>query len=268
MGAFVRLKIKLYAKDNKIIPYNYQYQFSSALYLLLKFGSKEFSEFLHNQGYKLNGKPYKLFSFAVQFEQFTSQKNYITLESPYLYLYVSSPIVDEFIKNFVIGTFERTFFYFSSGGNEIKFLINNMELLPQPDFETETKFKLLSPLVLSTVKEYNGKLSPYYLRPEDKVDINRILTNNLLNKYELVNNRKTDGKVELEWDENYLRKHPRITKKVTINEHGRNPVDVVGVVAPFKLKGDKELMKIGYECGFGEKNSMGFGMAEVIHTRQ
>jgi len=23
-------------------------------------------------------------------------------------------------------------------------------------------------------------------------------------------------------------------------------------------------MKIGYECGFGEKNSMGFGMTEII----
>lgn len=266
MGECVRLKIKLYAKDNRIIPYNYQYQFSSALYLLLKFGSKEFSDFLHNQGYKLNGKPYKLFSFAVQFEQFTSQKDCIKLLSPYLYLYVSSPIVDEFIKNFVIGTFERTFFYFSSGGNEIKFLINNMELLPQPEFEAESKFKLLSPLVLSTLREHNGKLSTYYLRPEDKDEINRILTNNLSNKYELVNNKKLDGKVELEWDENYLKKHQRITKKITINEHGKNPIDVVGLIAPFKLKGDKELIKIGYECGFGEKNSMGFGMAEKINS--
>jgi CRISPR-associated endoribonuclease Cas6 len=34
-------------------------------------------------------------------------------------------------------------------------------------------------------------------------------------------------------------------------------------MAPFTLKGDTELMKIGYEAGYGEKNSMGFGMAKV-----
>jgi CRISPR-associated endoribonuclease Cas6 len=260
----LRLKIKLYSQNNRTIPYNYQYQFSSALYLLLKFGSREFSDFLHNCGYKLNGKPYKLFTFAVQFEQFKPQRDHIKLESPYIYLYVSSPIVDEFIKNFVIGSFERTFFYISSGGNEIKFIIKNMELLPQPEFQSETKFKLLSPLVLSTLKEYNGKLSTYYLRPEDKEDINRILTNNLLNKYALIYDRKIDCKVELDWDEDYMNKHPRVTKKITINEYGRNPVDIIGLIAPFNLKGEKELMRIGYECGFGEKNSMGFGMAEII----
>ncbi|XQN73916.1 CRISPR-associated endoribonuclease Cas6 [Methanothermococcus sp. Ax23] len=28
----------------------------------------------------------------------------------------------------------------------------------------------------------------------------------------------------------------------------------------FKVEGDYDLIRFGYECGFGEKNSMGFGM--------
>ena len=36
-----------------------------------------------------------------------------------------------------------------------------------------------------------------------------------------------------------------------------------GVVAPFHVIGAPELIHIGYECGFGDKNSMGFGMVEV-----
>jgi CRISPR-associated endoribonuclease Cas6 len=60
-----------------------------------------------------------------------------------------------------------------------------------------------------------------------------------------------------------MQKHRRVTKKITINENGRFPIDVIGIQAPFTIEGDPELIKVGYECGFGEKNSMGFGMAEV-----
>lgn len=259
----MRLKIELHSNQTKHLPFNYHYQFSSAIYLLLKFGSPEFSDYLHNIGYKLNGKPYKLFTFSLKFEKYTTNQNEILLESPRLYLTISSPKIEEFIKNFVIGSFERTFFYISFGGNEHKFLIKNMELLPEPEFSDEMSFILNSPMVLSTVKEYKGKLSPYYLRPNEKDEINRILTSNLRNKYELINQKTSKGTVEIQWDENYLRRHPRITKKITINEHGRFPVDVIGIQSPFTIKGDSELIKTGYHCGFGEKNSMGFGMAEV-----
>lgn len=262
----MRLKIELHSNNTKRLPFNYHYQFSSAIYLLLKFGSPEFSDYLHNIGYKLNGKPYKLFTFSLKFEKYTTNQNEILLESPRLYLTVSSPKIDEFIKNFVIGSFERTFFYISFGGDEHKFLIKNMELLPEPEFSGEMSFILTSPMVLSTVKEYNGKLSPYYLRPDEKDEINRILTNNLRNKFELINQKTSTGSVEIEWDENYIKRHPRITKKITINENGRFPVDVIGIQSPFTIKGDIELIKTGYRCGFGEKNSMGFGMAEVANS--
>ncbi|RLF81520.1 CRISPR-associated endoribonuclease Cas6, partial [Thermococci archaeon] len=31
----------------------------------------------------------------------------------------------------------------------------------------------------------------------------------------------------------------------------------------FKAYGDGELIKVGYQAGFGEKNSLGFGMVKV-----
>lgn len=260
----MRLKIELYATHTKSIPFNYHYQFSSAIYLLLKFGSPEFSAFLHNIGYKLNGKPYKLFTFSLKFEKYSTNQNEIILQSPRLYLTISSPRIDDFIKNFVIGSFERTFFYISFGGNENKLLIKNMELLPEPNYKEKMHFVLNSPLVLSTIREHNSKLSIYYIRPDEKEEINRLLNNNLRNKYELLNGTPSEGSVEIQWDENYLKKHSRITKKITINEHGRFPVDIIGIQAPFQISGDIELIKTGYQCGFGEKNSMGFGMAEEV----
>jgi CRISPR-associated endoribonuclease Cas6 len=262
----LRLKISLQAKELKPISFNYHYQFSSAIYLLLKFGSPEFSEFLHNNGYQLNGKQYKLFTFSVKFESYKTLSNSILPESPNLSLIIASPKIDDFVKNFVIGSFERQFFYISLGRDEHKFLIKNMELLPEPTYSSEMSFILNSPMVLSTVKEYKGKLSPYYLRPEENEEINRILSQNLQNKYKLLYNKMNKETVSLEWDSEYLKRHPRVTKKITINENGTYPIDVVGIQAPFKIHGDKDLIKVGYQCGFGEKNSMGFGMPEVINN--
>lgn len=263
----MRLKISLSISELKPISFNYHYQFSSAIYLLLKFGSPEFANFLHDIGYKLNGKQYKLFTFALKFEKYKTTQKEIILESPNVNLFVTSPKIDEFIKNFVIGSFERTFFYISIGGNEYKFLIRNMELLPEPEFKNEMSFTMISPMVLSTVKEANGKLLTYYLRPEDIKDINRILTQNLRNKYRLINNRTSSGEVKISWDEDYLKRHSRLTKKITINEYGLSPVDVIGIQAPFKISGDPELIQVGYQCGVGEKNSMGFGMIELINNQ-
>jgi CRISPR-associated endoribonuclease Cas6 len=34
--------------------------------------------------------------------------------------------------------------------------------------------------------------------------------------------------------------------------------------APFTITADPQLIQLGYECGFGENNSAGFGMVEVV----
>lgn len=40
-------------------------------------------------------------------------------------------------------------------------------------------------------------------------------------------------------------------------------IKIRGVMAPFTARGNVELLKLGYSAGFGEKNSLGFGMVEV-----
>jgi CRISPR-associated endoribonuclease Cas6 len=40
-------------------------------------------------------------------------------------------------------------------------------------------------------------------------------------------------------------------------------INIRGWLAPFTVEGSKELIELGYEAGFGSRNSMGFGMAEV-----
>lgn len=261
----MRLKLFLKAVNNSFIPVNYNYQVSAGIYSLLGFGSEEFTSFLHDQGFKQNGKTYKLFSFGLKFEKIRIINDNIQLLSPFINLFVSSPLIDDFIKNFIIGTFEKKEFLITGNYINAKFNILNAECLPEPEFTDSMSFFAISPLVLSTKRIHNGKISQYYLRHDDTDDINRVLTNNLMNKYSLVFNREIQSdQLKLSWDEEFILRQKRVTKKVTICENDTNPIDVIGIKAPFKLDGNPELIKIGYQCGFGEKNSMGFGMAELL----
>ena len=55
----------------------------------------------------------------------------------------------------------------------------------------------------------------------------------------------------------------KVQKLITLKEGRSDETKIKGTLAPFRLRAPRELMEVGYECGFGEKNSMGFGMVKV-----
>ncbi len=262
----MRLLLKLRAKTSDKISFNYNYSLSAAIYKLLNFGSPEFSTFLHDIGYESNNRYYKFFTFALQLEKTTFNKKNLVLDSPNANLYISSPLIDDFIKNFVIGTFEKQLIQIFAEGIKTEFKIITTEILPEPFYSKEMKFKMITPMVLSTQKDFNGKLNTYYLRVDDDIkSINEIFEQNLINKFEAIYNKKYEGKgIKLSWDYDYMvnaaKSNKRLTKKISIVKDYEAPIEVVGMFCPFKLKGDTELIKVGYESGFGSQNSMGFGL--------
>ncbi|MBI9071962.1 MAG: CRISPR-associated endoribonuclease Cas6 [Melioribacteraceae bacterium] len=267
----MRLKLTLEPVNNKSMAINYNYSFAAAIYKLLKFGSPQFADFLHDLGFKSAGKTYKLFSFAVRFNKYLKiHNNYIDLNHQTLSLIVSSPLVEQFIKNFVLGTFSENSIEIMADNIKSVFEIRQVEILNEPDFNNSAKFKLLSPMVVSSGEEVNGKRrNKFYRINDDPLEFNRVFNSNLYNKYELIYNKPYEGKpVLIRWDQDYLDRKiklkQRTTKKVSILADLKNPIDIIGNVAPFELVGDPQLIKTGYQCGFGEKNSMGFGLVEVI----
>jgi CRISPR-associated endoribonuclease Cas6 len=266
----MRLVLRLECQDSNKLSINYNYSLASAIYKLLEFGSPKFSSFLHNIGYNQNGKSYKLFSFAFHLEKAKIEQGYFNLISPDASLYISSPLIEDFIKNFVIGTFHSQRIEIYADYNKTEFKILQAELVPQPEFNEKMKFSLLSPLVLSSYKEHNDKVGQHYFRYDDDInEINKVLNANLIHKYKSIFNKDyAGGGVKLIWDEDYIKKMEaggrRISRKITITKDIENPIDIIAINAPFSLEGDTEIMKTGYECGFGEKNSMGFGLAKAV----
>ncbi len=261
----MRLKLTLRARG-KQVGADYFYPLSSAIYRLLRLNAPDFTSFLHDTGFQLAGKKYKLFVFALKFRKIRFSGNNISLLAPEAELFISTPLIDDFIKNFVVGALNRQNLFFAGADFDIELI----ESLPDPAFRDEMKFRLLSPLVLSTKRENKGKMRPYYYRYDDPPDdLNRAITGNLANKYTLIFKRQYDGPpLSLHWDQRYindkLEHKKRITNKQKITADPGNPIEIIGNIAPFTLKGDPNLIKTGYISGFGEKNSMGFGMGEVV----
>jgi CRISPR-associated endoribonuclease Cas6 len=269
LGGAVRIKIGLAAVEGRFLQYNYNYQLSSAIYNFLRFGSKEFSAFLHDSGYRYDGKAYKLFTFALQFEKPRFTREGITLQSPKAYLFVTSAVADSFVQNFVVGAFESARLTLQGRSSPLTFDVTSVESLRPPEIHESMKFKLMSPLVLSTKYDAEDKAKIHYLRYDDPpAEIDRILAKNLTNKFNSIyDNQKETGSVSLAWDAAYIKKRLQENKalsSLTKFEVGAETIEVKGINVPFTLTGDRELIKIGYECGFGEKNSMGFGMAEAV----
>lgn len=256
----MRLLLAISSKPGALLPAHYNHPLASAVYSLLRFGSNEFAAYLHDIGYHLNGYTYKLFSFALRFEQMRFEGNAIRLLSPRAELHVSSPLVEDFIHNVVMGSFERQKLLIGRA----EFRIERIETLSPPHFSPNMMFTLHSPLVLSTKRRHNNIVKQYYLRPDDTEDINRVLTANLARKYEILTGKTLpNANVELVWDTNYRRRHKRITRRIIIRENHAD-INVIGIQSPFELYGSPELIRTGYECGFGEKNAMGFGFANTV----
>jgi len=265
----MRLLLALKSIDNNSIPVNYNYPLSAAIYKLLKFGSKEFSKFLHDVGFVTRNKTYKLFTFALKFDKYSISKNQIKLHSPMAKLYISTPLVDDFLKNVVVGSFKNQTIEIASEGIRTTFAIEQMEGYRDYLFTDNMKFYLYSPLVLSTFEKERSTQQYYFRFSDDIRDISRVFNNNLFNKFRIVHGEDYKGEpLRFCWDQKFindrLAKHKRITKMVSVSPSGIKPINIIANNAPFSLEGDPKLIKVGYDCGFGEKNSLGFGMAGIL----
>ncbi len=268
----MRIRLALEPMDRQcIIPINYQYPLSAAIYRILNQASPEYAAFLHQRGYvSATGKPLKLFTFSRLWCPGIRQVAttlHINHRQP-CFLQVSSPMLEDFVQHFVIGLFQQQ--QLDIAGSQVvgKFLITQVETLAPPSFESEMKFRCLSPMVVSLMHEHRGARKTHFLRPGDD-QLGAAIANNLRQKYETVHRRPAEQLgITFEPDWEYVARREqqgkRVTKKITIKEGAEEATDVISFEVPFVLQGDVELMEMAYECGIGEKNSMGFGMIEVV----
>jgi len=243
-GDKMRLKINLKAKNNFKVPFNYNHILSAIIYN--KIHDLELAYQLHSS------TSFKFFNFSrINIPNREIVKDGIISKDGLLNFYLSSPN-DSLIKSLVDGFLEDLEINFS---NE-KLQILKIEALKNPDFNEKQEFKTVSPLIIRSKEEIDGKSKIIDLAPSDKFF--RGIEKNLLRKYCIFNEiESTDKKIKAYSNMNNVkRKRIIIPKGPQTTYHRAYMMDLI-------LEGDKNLIEFAYDVGLGEKNSMGFGMVKL-----
>ena len=168
--------------------------------------------------------------------------------------YVSSP-VERFLSHFADTLLTEG--RLPIGQHELR--IRDVTVPRIPRFRPEMYFRCLSPITMSTKRQHDGKQAMHYCLPEDPA-FSELIRQNLTRKHEAIHGRAPhDDTLTFSFDNNYIRKRQgRVTRLVDYRG-----IKIRGVLCPFNVSGSVALIQTGYECGFGDKNSAGFGMVEV-----
>jgi CRISPR-associated endoribonuclease Cas6 len=238
------------------IPFDYAHALTAVVYGFLDSASHDYARFLHDEGYRSGAKRFKLFTFSqLLIPQREIAQGGLRCLSSEISWQISSPI-SEFIEHLAQGLLSLG--RMRVGANE--FALERVEVLPVPRFSSEMSFRSLSPTVVAVGSEREGKFGARYLRADDPA-LSQALRKNLLKKFVLVYGREPASReLFVEFDREYLRRKGEEIYRL-VDYKGTK---IKAIMAPFTVRGSPELIEIGYEAGFGEKNSMGFGMVEVV----
>ena len=242
----MRLNVELNAREDIRLPIHYNYLIQSLIYHNM---DEDFAGFLHDQGYEIEKRKFKLFTFSRLFGQYRIIGHEISFTPP-VRLVISSPL-KEFCQYLLNGLLSRE--SIRLGNNEIE--IEKVSLdLPQAD--VEMRIKMLSPVVAySTFTKPGGGKYTCYFQPGEQ-EFLRIAEENLKKKYQAFHKLAPPvGKIRIK-----CIKQPRLHLIKYKN------FVIKGYSGLLSIQGPQPLLQMALDAGLGSKNSMGFGCGEIINN--
>ena len=237
--------MELNATESIRLPIHYNYLVQSMIYRNM---DREFAEFLHEQGYEVGNRKFKLFTFSRLLGQYEIMGSEI-LFTPPIRLIISSPL-KEFCQYLLNGLLSRG--SIRLGQNEI-----NVEKVSvsSPEAQSEIKVRLLSPVVAySTFLKPEGGKYTCYFQPGEQ-EFNRLAEENLRKKYQAFYNQEPPaGDVRI-----------KCLKSPRLHLIKYKSFVIKGYSGLLLLQGPQLLLQIALDAGLGSKNSMGFGLLEMMN---
>lgn len=254
--------------DKRVLPINYQYEFSSWIYKTFHFGNAEFANFLHSRGYFDKHRQFKLFTFSnLQFEgrnAYKVSKDRLILNANTCKMQLAT-ILPDALKYFIDGLFAQQEFEIGDKRSSVQFKVQQVNIESLEQLSTSVKFKASSPICVAVKEKYNDKEEAQYKSPEDD-SYWELVKNNLLNKWRII--KKLDLIEEdhenSDWHFELLSKKVRsrlVHLKVNTEQHTK----VRGFLYDFEMTAPKHIIQTAYLCGLGEKNSQGFGCLSIMN---
>jgi CRISPR-associated endoribonuclease Cas6 len=228
------------------LPFVNLHLFQALLYKLLP---PERAAFLHNEGYRVDGRPMKLFamSWPLSATRPRESKGKNEYDQP-IRLVVSTPIFNT-LDGFVSGAFKNE--DLRIGNTSV--ICEGVEAIPLAVTSEEVHVRTLSPITCySQMQRNDGRKYTAYFHPSSP-DFSESVHNNLVKKFRALHSESPIPEGEVE-----VRPLGKVWERVAkFDEKSNFPIK--GWEGEFLLKGPIPLLQVGIDCGLGAKNSGGWG---------
>jgi len=235
----MRVRVEVLLKEKGLIlPFDHQYYLASFIYKSIHKSDCAYAADLHTRN------KFKHFTFSyVLCKRRKKTREGIKILDDLAYFIVSSPD-KEFMKLLINGLLSHSKFRIKHVVGDIQ----SIKVLRPPKFKNSVVFKTLSPIIVRRGnKEGNGWVSLY---PKDEGFTEQLISN--LRRRFLDFYGREGRSIRVKVDQFIPKRH------LIINTYHRCSHVVM------RVEGDMDLIRYGYEAGFGEKNALGFGMVKII----
>jgi len=244
------------------IPINYQYPLQCAIYHTLSRSDRDFSAWLHDNGYQTDNKRFKLFTFSnliVPQYGIDKERERLVIKSDIVTLYLSF-LPEQSTQQFIQGMFADQTLQIADHISGAQFCIREIQVMkPLEGYQSLQMFNTLSPICVS-LRNDHGKMD--YIKP-DHPQYEAALLTGLLSRYKVINGCEYDGDKYCHLN---VLSEPK-SALVRIKAGTPQETRVRGYRYKFQIALPEPLMQIAYESGLGEKGSMGFGMIELAPSK-
>lgn len=252
----MRFKLKLELLPNimgREIPINYQYELSAAIYRILAKADQAYAAWLHDNGFVVDGKRFKLFTFSWLFTPYKidRERQRLIINSDTVEWYIGF-LPEKSTQQFIQGVFCDQSIQIADRISGAAFAICEVQVMPPLTYAPVMEFQTLSPICVSQ-RDEQGKTN--YLSPDAPNYAEGLLTG-LLARYRALYGHDYDGDASIDFQ--LLGKAKPVLVKIKAGTSAQTFVK--GYQCRFRLALPEELMRIAYEGGLGEKCSLGFGM--------
>lgn len=257
----MRFKLTLHTAKGSLLPFNYCYPLSAAIYKIIARADQAFALFLHNTGYGNGHKSFKLFTFSDIRTPFVRRGDRMQLTSSEAEVVVCF-YLPQAAEIFIKGLFMHQQLELADRVSKAVFQVAGVESQPMAIDKETVVLQPLSPLV---VGRKNEKGHYVYRCPIDD-DFTNCLYHNWMEKCAAVGlpvgARQDEPEVSLEV---LLFAHPPQQRLITIKS-GTDAETKIRGYTKFRLavSAPVEMLEVALGAGLGLHNAQGMGCVGVV----
>ena len=212
----------------------------------------DYRSFLNEEGYILNNRRFKLFTFSRLEGQFKVERERKLIQFYPPFRLVISSAIEQFITDLAQTLISAEFL--SLGKNVVE--VSSITVVKDPQFTDRLQVKMISPMVAYSTENRDGRNFYRYYSPWEP-RFSELVRENLKRKYLLIHGRQPEPE--------HFMIYPNGNREqdfYRIIKFKGNPIKAWAGI--YWLVGNPELIKVAYDTGLGSKNSQGLGCFEVV----